>query len=204
MSRTYYQIELSSTMLTVLLVLLAGLLVVSFVLGYGAAWSMFHDGTTSDPAVDLVPTGMTPTPTPEEVVVLAPSPVGEVPTRAPAGGLSATPRQPATATPKPPSPTTTPTKKPPQPKPTTGVDVDGNFWVQVLATSRRGTAEDARAQLEELGFPADHQQVVETRVAGGKRLFKVRVGPFPDRESASRVMRRMRTSGFSDAWVVVP
>ena len=42
------------------------------------------------------------------------------------------------------------------------------------------------------------------RVAGGDELHKLRVGPFPDRESADRVAERMRASGFPDAWIVAP
>jgi cell division protein FtsN len=209
MSRTYYQIELSSTMMTVILVLLAGLLVAAFALGYGAAWSVLGGAAPGGPAARAVPSGPTRTPTPPEVVVLVPTPFGEAPTRAAAaGGISATPRQPtprpATATPQPPPPAATATRTPPETRPTSGVDAAGTYWVQVLATSRRRTAEESQARLAELGFPPDHQLIVETTVAGGNRLFKVRVGPFPDRDSASRVMRRMRSSGFSDAWVVVP
>jgi len=57
-------------------------------------------------------------------------------------------------------------------------------------------------KLEELGFPSAHRRVVPVGTAGGGTLYKVRVGPFPDRESAHRVMQRMRAAGFPDAWVV--
>jgi len=46
--------------------------------------------------------------------------------------------------------------------------------------------------------------VVHSPVAGGTELIKLRVGPFPNRDSADRVLQRMRSADFPDAWVVVP
>jgi cell division protein FtsN len=74
----------------------------------------------------------------------------------------------------------------------------------VLASTNPQAIETARAKLVELGFPAENQRVATSQVAGGNALYKVRVGPFPDRDSADRVVYRMRASGFPDAWVVVP
>jgi len=76
--------------------------------------------------------------------------------------------------------------------------------VQVLASSRRESITDARAKVERLGFDRDHQRIVRSKVVGGNELIKLRVGPFPDRASADRVLQRMRAAGFPDAWVVVP
>jgi cell division septation protein DedD len=81
---------------------------------------------------------------------------------------------------------------------------EDELWVQVLASSRRAAIESARSTLVEAGFPRTNQKVVETIVAGGTTLLKLRVGPFPDRASADRVMARMRSAGFPDAWVVTP
>jgi cell division septation protein DedD len=78
------------------------------------------------------------------------------------------------------------------------------FWVQVLAASKNDAFPEARKKLVDLGFPVANQKVTATEVAGGNKLFKLRIGPFPDRESADRVVRRMQGSGFPDAWVVVP
>ena len=64
--------------------------------------------------------------------------------------------------------------------------------------------EEARAKLVGLGFDLDHQRLVHSPVAGGNELIKLRVGPFPNRDSADRVLQRMRSAGFPDAWVVVP
>ena len=63
MSPTYYQIELSARMLTVLLVALALLLVLAFAFGYGAAWSVLKAGYQSQGPGQTSP-GEQPLPTP--------------------------------------------------------------------------------------------------------------------------------------------
>jgi cell division septation protein DedD len=78
------------------------------------------------------------------------------------------------------------------------------FWVQVLAARRPGEIRRARKKLARLGFPRSHQEVVKVKAEAGHLLYKLRVGPLPDRASAGRVMQRMRVEGFPDAWVVVP
>ena len=78
------------------------------------------------------------------------------------------------------------------------------FWVQVVAVSDRGSLVSARAKAAELGFPEDHQQVAETPDGGRNVLYRLRVGPLPDRASADRVAERMQAAGFRDAWVVTP
>jgi cell division septation protein DedD len=181
---TYYVIELSPRWLTVLLVALALVMVLAFAFGYGAAWSVLADQGRSPEGMVARAAALPPTPTP---------------TAAPVG------------TPIPPTPTVRPTLIPPRP---TGTPVptaapsprpiaDG-YWVQVLASSSRQPIQDAAQRLEELGFPRRNQDVASSPVAGGNQLHKLRVGPFPDRGSADRVVRRMRGSGFPDAWVVVP
>ena len=198
MSRSYYVIELSSRWLTVLLAALALLMVLAFGLGYGAAGSggdepgetfveqaptplineeVIPDSTPVEPA--LTPTAPVATPTPR------PMPPTTIPPTAP----------PATATPNDdPNPTATPRPAP---------SAEG-FFVQLLASSHEESIEEARSKLAGLGFDREHQQVVHAEVAGGTSLHKLRVGPFPDRASADRVVQRMRTAGFPDAWVVSP
>ena len=78
------------------------------------------------------------------------------------------------------------------------------FWVQVLASSKDTSIAAARTKLVGLGFDRDHQKVVRSKVAGGNELIKLRVGPFPTRASADRVLQRMQSADFPDAWVVVP
>jgi cell division septation protein DedD len=194
MAPTYYVIELSARWLTVLLVALALVMVLAFSFGYGAAWSVISargsaSGEEGAPAIPVAT--VSPTPLVSEEVILD----ERAPTQRP------------TARPQPPTPQPTPTTAP-APTSTAGsaaepADEDG-FWVQVIASSLTQTVERARTKMSELGFPDDHQRVTTTQVAGGGVMYKLRVGPFPNRDSADRVARRMRASGYPDAWVVAP
>lgn len=188
MAPTYYVIELSGRWLTILLIALALVMVLAFAFGYGAAWSVFASKQPLEGGTGI------PTPGPSGVAsedITDEEIIDVVPTQVPTVKSAPTPKP--TATPKPrPTATQVPAA------------VDGEFWVQVVASSTERSIERAAKQLSEIGFPPDHQQVITSRVAGGKVLHKLRVGPFPDRDSADRVVRRMRSSGFSDAWIVVP
>ncbi len=186
MSRSYYVIELSARWLTVLLVALALVMVVAFALGYGAAWSVL---TAEQPAGEMtaLQAAATPTEIPEVVI---PTAIADATARPAA---TATP----TATPRPPAPT--PTTPPPTATPATT-----DFFVQVLASSRSASVESARTRLEGLGFPRENQHLITVQDAGSPTLYKVRLGPFPDRGSADRVAQRMSAAGFPDAWVVAP
>jgi len=186
MSRSYYVIELSARWLTVLLVALALVMIVAFALGYGAAWSVL---TAEQPAGEMtaLQAAATPTDIPEMVI---PTAIADATARPAA---TATP----TATPRPPSPT--PTTPPPTATPATT-----DFFVQVLASSRSASVESARTKLEGLGFPRENQHLITVQDAGSPTLYKLRLGPFPDRGSADRVAQRMSAAGFPDAWVVAP
>lgn len=186
MSRSYYVIELSARWLTVLLVALALVMVVAFALGYGAAWSVL---TAEQPAGEMtaLQAAATPTEIPEVVI---PTAIADATARPAA---TATP----TATPRPPAPT--PTTPPPTATPATT-----DFFVQVLASSRSASVEAARTKLEGLGFPRENQHLITVQDAGSPILYKLRLGPFPDRGSADRVAQRMSAAGFPDAWVVAP
>jgi cell division septation protein DedD len=202
MARSYYVIELSARWLTVLLVVLAVLMALAFGLGYAAAWSMFGERPAP---------GVRPTPTPLVTTEIIPEPtVIEAPaTSTPAPATATAPPAPTTRAPVTPSatavpPTPAPATATPRPRPRATEAAGGAFWVQVLASAHRGTIDDARSRLAGLGFDRDHQRVVVSEVVGGEELFKLRVGPFPDRASADRVVSRMRAADFPDAWVVVP
>jgi cell division septation protein DedD len=204
MPPTYYVIELSARWLTALLVALALALVMAFAFGYGAAWSVLSSAPaptgTEEPAaaasseieeaevVDtapvVTPSMATPVPQPTDI----PTPQAVAAPDTPSPTPTAPPRPTATATPR--------------PQPVRAVDQV--FWVQVVAASNQKAMAEARSKLVELGFPADNQRVVSSPVAGGRTLYKMRIGPFPDRNSADRVVRRMQESGFPDAWVVAP
>ncbi len=202
MSRTYYVIELTPRWLTILLIVLAGLMVLAFVGGYGAAWSVL-DGEGAGPTGS--PAAVMPTPTIATVEVasrvtpaVTPSvatPVPAKPTVTPPPGLTATATPSPTVTPPP------PTQRAVALKP---VVTSTDFWVQVLASRHSEAIEKAKTKLADAGFPRESQKVVETSVAGGTTLLKLRIGPFPDRGSADRVMNRMQDAGFPDAWVVKP
>jgi len=192
MTRSYYVIELSARWMTVLLVALALLMVLAFGLGYGAARSTSTSGSGSAGA------GPTHTPLVETEVIPDRTAVGPPPTpSAPAATPTRRP-MPPTAVP----PTAVPASPTPEPRPTK-TPVQG-FWVQLLASSNEGSIEEARTRLVDLGFDREHQRLVREDDAAGNELIKLRVGPFPDRASADRVLQRMQAAGFPDAWVVVP
>jgi cell division protein FtsN len=189
MSRSYYVIELSARWLTVLLIALALVMVIAFALGYGAAWSVLTAELTQGEMTALqAATTLTPTEIPEVVIPTSvPTPAAEPTATSP----------PPTATPSP-EPTAPPT---PQPTPTATVT---DFFVQVLASAKQQSVDAARARLEGLGFSGDHQYLITVEDVGAGVLYKLRIGPFPDRISADRVAQRMSAEGFPDAWVVAP
>ena len=191
MAPTYYVIELSARWLTILLVALALVMVLAFAFGYGAAWSVLasKQQVASGPAAGVEGSSVV-----MDGEILDEEIIEAVPTERPVQSARPTPRP--TATPRP-RPTAVPPTPVPEPK-------EEGFWVQVLASSTPQAMERAANKLADLGFPTDHQRVTTTQVAGGNVLYKLRVGPFPDRESADRVARRMQTSGFPDAWIVSP
>lgn len=188
MSRSYYVIELSARWLTVLLIALALVMVVAFALGYGAAWSVLTAEKTPGEMTALQ-AAATATEIPEVVI----------PTVIPAATAAAAATKVPTATPRPPEPTPTPTTPPPTATPSTT-----DFFVQVLASSRNDSVESARSKLEGLGFPREYQHLITVQDPGSPTLYKLRLGPFPNRESADRVAQRMSSAGFPDAWVVAP
>jgi rare lipoprotein A len=190
MSRSYYVIELSARWLTVLLVALAAVMVLAFALGYGAARSVASRdvGAPEMSALEAAPLSATEIP---EVVI--PTEVPE-PTSPPT--TTAKPEATSTATPRP-EPTVPPTPRP------TATKAATEFFVQVLASNQRGPVDQARSKLRELGFSDDYQRLIPVE-GGGTTLYKLRIGPFPDRSSAERVAQRMSSSGFPDAWIVAP
>lgn len=198
MAPSYYVIELTARWLAALLVTLALVMILAFVFGYGAAWSVLADAARPQQPVPAGPAGATPTPTPVELRVAPPDPE---PTATPWLLASATPEPVPTPAPEPsPEPTATP-----RPQPTaTPEAVEEGYWVQVLASTSPETVAKAQATLQKQGFTADRQLVVRGEDSKGNELLKLRVGPFPDHASADRVAKRMQGSGFSGAWVVAP
>jgi cell division septation protein DedD len=198
MAPSYYVIELTARWLAALLVTLALVMILAFVFGYGAAWSVLeHEARPAQP-VKMAAADSTPTPTPVELRV---APADPAPTATPWLLATATPEPMPTPAPEPePEPTATP-----RPRPTAVPEAVGEgYWVQVLASSSPETVAKAQATLVKQGFTADRQLVVRGADSTGNELLKLRVGPFPDHASADRVARRMQGSGFSGAWVVAP
>jgi cell division protein FtsN len=188
MSRSYYVIELSARWLTVLLVALAVVMVLAFALGYGAARSVASRDRGVPEMAALEAAALSATEIPEVVI---PTEVPE-PVESPAPQPSPVP----TPTPRP-EPTVPPTPRP------TATQAVTEFFVQVLASNQRGPVDQARAKLRDLGFSDDSQRLIPVE-GGGTTLYKLRIGPFPDRSSAERVAQRMSSSGFPDAWIVAP
>lgn len=189
MAPSYYVIELTGRWLTILLAALALVMVLAFAFGYGAAWSVLSQ-SPAGPRQPVVVGVATPAPTPAEVVIRT-------------AAQDATPRAMPTRTP---TETAVPATPIPKPKPTkaTAATTEG-FWVQVLAVTSADAVEEARKRLAvDLEFDRDHQAVTRIPGPGGKELIRLRVGPFPDRSSAERVVKRMKAAGYSDAWVVAP
>ena len=187
MSRSYYVIELSARWLTVLLVALALVMVLAFGLGYGAAWSVLSGEASNEQGLTALQAAATPTAIPEVVI----------PTPLEAAEEEPEPTPEPTATPEP-KPTVPPTPRP------TATKAATDFFVQVLASSKPSTVEEARIKLVTLGFPRDHQHLITVENPGSTALYKLRIGPFIDRASADRVSQRMSAAGFPDSWVVSP
>lgn len=122
---------------------------------------------------------------------LSPSPGFET-TGAPAPSPTPSPTEPSSPTPE---PTVAPL---PARSPVPTAEVAVGLWVQLGSLSQAQQGEGLRVRAVAMGFTPE--QVVVLRSAEGR--FLVRVGPFPDRESAGRVVARLRTQGFPDAFVV--
>lgn len=87
---------------------------------------------------------------------------------------------------------------PREPAPTAVAQLTAGVWVQVGALSQARQGEGLRQRVVALGFAPE--QVVVSRGPDGR--YRVRLGPFPDEESAGRIIARVRTQGFPDAFMV--
>ena len=101
---------------------------------------------------------------------------------------------PPVVTPEPSLPLPLPTVAPtPRPEPTpVAVTPGGGVWVQVAAVSRPDLAEGVVQRVMAFGFKREQLRVLTTQ----EGRFRVRLGPFPDLESAGRVLGRVQEAGF--------
>ncbi len=184
MSR-YFEIIITGRQLAALVAGVALLIAVAFGLGVGVrllrpAVPVSHETIAAAPAI--VPTAAATAPV--AVATAAPTPAPP-PTVAPA------------ATPAPPP---VETEKPRAKEAAVPASRSSARWVQVAAFGRREQAEGVRNRVVALGF-TPRQAVVQPAESG---KFRVRVGPFPDGESAARVAARLRAEGFGGAFVARP
>ncbi len=230
MAHRYLEIIIPTRQFVLLIVVVVGLIAGAFLLGVtvrlaeppsvapvaAAAATLPQYEPAPVPASSTVGAGV-----PEPVVSTAPvepSPVEVVAqsplTSPPQAGAGAevestpaaawpTPVPTARAVPPTRPPEVEPTVAPPKPtavaaEPTARPGSKSLPWVQVAAVSREDTAREAQQRLVRMGFKSG--QVVVQKDARG--LYHVRLGPFLDAESASRVVARLRESGYKDAFLV--
>ena len=141
-----------------------------------------------------------PVPEPSHEIIVAPPPA--FPTVSPPVPTEPPPTPTAAAVPTAVPTAATAGKPKPQPTATAAPTAPkaAARWVQVAAFGRKDQADGVRNRVVALGYTP--KQVVVQPAGGGK--FRVRVGPFPDGESAGRVTARLRAEGFSGAFVVKP
>ncbi|MGQ9495992.1 MAG: SPOR domain-containing protein [Thermoanaerobaculaceae bacterium] len=204
--KRYYELVLSGPQLALILSVLAAMLLLAF--GLGVAVGLGQPEKEKTPAlkarelVEVVaasdqsgsemrqvqeqPTAMSrvsgtalePTPTP------SPSLLAE---KAPLAQLSPTPELALPVATLSPSP---PPRKPAQEE----------IWVQVAAVREKRHADGIRQRVIAQGFRPNQVKIVQ----GSEGKYRVKVGPFPDRESGGRVAQRLGASGFPNAFMVTP
>jgi cell division protein FtsN len=184
--RRYYELVLSGGQLFSLLAGIALLLLLAFTAGVAVG---LLERPSERAAPVAAPTPPLPTFSPTPVVqALAPSFPEPTPSPLPSPTPEPTP---------PPTPTPAPTASPTPRVPAKGA---AEVWVQVAALGSRGDAEGVRHRVVALGFRPEQVKVLP--LSSGK--YRVRVGPFPDRESGGRVLARLRQAGFPQAFMVSP
>jgi cell division septation protein DedD len=216
----HFEMIVSGRQLAGLIALVAALLLVAFGLGVGvgllqpghaASAEAYRPPFLAGDRVTPRDSAALPLATPFPEPTAAPGAAVVVPPLVPADIAAATPVAVATAaaspSPAPPAaaPRATPDPRPtaapratatPRPKPT--APPLPRSWVQVASLARGEQAEGVRQRVIALGFRGE--QVLVLPGTGGK--YRVRLGPFPDQESAGRVVARLQASGFPDAFTL--
>lgn len=179
MSRRYFEIVITARQLALLIGAVVVLLLVAFGLGVSVGWQ--------EP-VTVAGGAPGPTPLPTAPFFAAPEPLA-VPTAVPTPAVAPPTKAPARLT---------ATRLPAQPgRPAAAAPAGAVRWVQIAVVSQAASASDTRNLLVSLGYRRD--QVVVEEIGG---RFRVRLGPFPDDESARRVASRLEASGFAGTFVV--
>lgn len=153
------------------------------------------------------------------------SPPGGARRAAPASSASSTSlaAAPPTAVPSPPLPTPSPglqlfedeggpeptpapappsaSRRPRGEKPAVARAPASSFWVQALSASSEKEARALRQRLESHGYPV---AVVPGTGPSGKRVFRVRAGPYGSREEAERAAAKLKAREKVQPWVVPP
>jgi cell division protein FtsN len=193
----YFEIIVSGRQLAAFVAGVAVLILGCF--GLGVVVGLLQDAPAPPepvPVADFTSTAPTfpapafePYPSPAPAATLPPIPLEAAP--APTAGAV-----PATQVPEPSVPTAVP------PTPTVGAPTAApalaGRWVQVAALSKKDQADGVRTRVMAAGFTA--AQVVVLPASAGK--YRVRLGPFPDEESAKRVAARLTAGDFPGAFVV--
>lgn len=139
---------------------------------------------------------------------LAPAPTPVVPLPSAASPANAAPADVPVVADAHPEAAPTPSVPPPRaatPPPesrATSTRASGGGWaVQVGSFASRENAERLARELKGKGFES---HVSESSGSSGKRLWRVRVGPEPDRASAAALGARLRSTGQSGSVVPMP
>lgn len=111
-------------------------------------------------------------------------------------------REPAPVEQPPRTPSSTP---PTEPRPAStqaaaASEADDEYWIQVVSSPNRDTVEQARATLEERSLGS----VIFPIEIAGRRFYRLRVGPYSDRQEADKFLVWIRElPGFAESYVSV-
>ena len=134
---------------------------------------------------------------PETAPATAPAPAG------PAAAAAPTPATPGERTTRPapaPAPAAAPAPAPAAPRaaaPAPAASATAKVWIQVYSSTNGARAREIVAQLKQAGFTA----VLGELPKDGQISYRVRVGPYDDRERAERAAQRLRREHRLDTWV---
>lgn len=117
------------------------------------------------------------------------------------------PREPAESTPEPAprEPQQQPQTPPRDPRPAStqtaaAREVTNEYWIQVVSSPNRDTVEQARETLQQRSLGS----VIFPIEIEGTRFYRLRVGPYPDRQEADKFLVWIRElPGFAESYVSV-